>query len=115
MRNLVVKGYRTNDKKEQKRKRPTPTMYPHNPTCSPEIYLVTDFVKQRADKRAFEIVRLSTEELDTPETPAEDNRSEISKYLSKIGRAGSLKGGKARAEKLSSSQRRMIAVEAAHV
>jgi len=55
---------------------------------------------------AHEIVRLSTEE------PTE--KSEISKYLSKIGRKGGLKGGKARANKLTPSQRRKIAIKAAH-
>jgi len=54
---------------------------------------------------AHAIVRLSTEE---PE------KSEISKYLSEIGRKGGLKGGKARAEKLTAKQRRKIAIKAAH-
>jgi hypothetical protein len=54
---------------------------------------------------AHEIVRLSTEE---PE------KSAISKYLSEIGRKGGLKGGKARAEKLTPKQRRKIAIKAAH-
>ena len=69
-----------------------------------------------ANQRAFEIVRLSTEEADEPkveETPAEDTRSEVSKYLSKIGKVGGLKGGKARAKKLTPEQRRDIAKKAA--
>jgi hypothetical protein len=69
-----------------------------------------------ANQRAFEIVRLSTEEEDEPkveETPAEDTRSEISKYLSAIGRKGGLVGGKARAEKLSAKKRSEIAKKAA--
>jgi hypothetical protein len=61
-----------------------------------------------ANKRAFEIMKLSTEE---PEEQPE--RSEISKYLSEIGRKGGLKGGKARAEKLTAEQRKEIATRAA--
>ena len=52
-------------------------------------------------------MKLSTEEPEQPE------RSEISKYLSEIGRKGGLKGGKARAEKLTPAQRKKIAQEAA--
>ncbi|HPK53382.1 MAG TPA: hypothetical protein PK114_02915 [Smithellaceae bacterium] len=63
-----------------------------------------------ANKRAFEIVKLSTEE---PEEQPE--RSEISKYLAEIGRKGGLKGGKARAEKLSAKKRKEIATRAAKV
>jgi hypothetical protein len=47
---------------------------------------------------ATETVRLSTEE-PTEETP---KRSPLSEYLAAIGRKGGLKGGKARAKKLSS-------------
>lgn len=68
-----------------------------------------------SNKRAFEIVRLSTEE-DEPkveETPIEDNRSEISKYLAQIGRKGGLKGGKSRADKLTPERRKEIAQKAA--
>jgi hypothetical protein len=61
-----------------------------------------------ANKLAHEIVRLSTEE---PEEQSE--RSEISKYLSEIGRKGGLKGGKARAESLSAKKRKDIAKKAA--
>lgn len=57
---------------------------------------------------AAEIVRLSTEESE-PKT----ERSTISEYLAKIGRKGGLKGGKARAEKLSPRKRRDIARKAA--
>lgn len=56
---------------------------------------------------AAEIVRLSTEE---GETPA---RSAVSAYLAEIGRKGGLKGGKARASKLSKNRRSEIASEAA--
>jgi hypothetical protein len=55
---------------------------------------------------AAEIVRLSTEE----ETP---KRSPISEYLAEIGRKGGLKGGKARARKLTKKQRAEIAKKAA--
>ena len=58
---------------------------------------------------AHEIVRLSTEE--PAEQPTE--KSAISKYLSEIGRKGGLKGGKARAEKLSAKKRKEIAQKAA--
>ena len=56
---------------------------------------------------AAEIVRLSTEEAETPK------RSPISEYLAEIGRKGGLKGGKARAKKLSSKKRSDIAKLAA--
>ncbi|MGD0276908.1 MAG: hypothetical protein ABSB79_12805 [Syntrophales bacterium] len=62
------------------------------------------------NKRALEIVRLSTEESED-EQPKE--RSVISEYLSQIGRKGGLKGGKARAAKLSAKKRHDIARKAA--
>ena len=68
------------------------------------------------NQRAFEIVRLSTEEPDAPEPePAtkEDTRSEISKYLASIGRKGGLKGGVERAKSLSAKRRKEIAKKAA--
>lgn len=55
-------------------------------------------------------MRLSTEE---PDEKQQEEKSAISKYLSEIGRRGGLKGGKARAEKLSSKKRKMIAQKAA--
>jgi hypothetical protein len=60
---------------------------------------------------AAEIVRLSTEE----HAPALDRPlpSPISKYLSKIGRNGGLKGGVARAKSLTSEKRIEIAKKAA--
>ncbi|PKN17699.1 MAG: histone H1 [Deltaproteobacteria bacterium HGW-Deltaproteobacteria-6] len=61
-----------------------------------------------ANKRAFEIVRISTEE--SEEQP---ERSEISKYLAEIGRKGGLKGGKARKDKLTPERRKEIAENAA--
>jgi hypothetical protein len=66
------------------------------------------------NKLAFEIVRMSTEEPE-PEQPVEPpkQRSAISEYLAEIGRKGGLKGGKARAEKLTPEQRKEIAQKAA--
>ena len=61
-----------------------------------------------ANQLAAEIVRLSTEE----EAP---KRSPISEYLAKIGRKGGLKGGKARAKKLSKAERKKIARKAAKI
>ena len=52
-----------------------------------------------SNQRAAEIVRLSTEEEPNP----------VKAYLSTIGRKGGLKGGKARAKKLSAEQRSEIA------
>jgi hypothetical protein len=67
------------------------------------------------NKLAYEIVRLSTaepqEKTIEPEQPKE--RSPISEYLSKIGKKGGLKGGPARAKKLSAKRRKEIAKEAA--
>jgi hypothetical protein len=67
------------------------------------------------NKLTFEDVRLSTEEPEEkpiePEQPKE--RSLISKYLSQIGRKGGLRGGPARAKKLSAKRRKEIAEEAA--
>ena len=61
-----------------------------------------------SNQLAHKIVQLSTEE---PEE--QPKRSEISKYLAEIGRKGGLKGGKARAEKLSAKKRTNIAKKAA--
>lgn len=63
-----------------------------------------------SNQLAHAIVRLSTEEPE--EQPTE--KSAISKYLSEIGRKGGLKGGKARAEKLSAKKRKEIAQKAAN-
>lgn len=54
------------------------------------------------NQRAAEIVRLSTEE--PPSIPAP-----VTAYLSSIGKQGGLKGGKARAEKLSDERLKAIA------
>lgn len=75
-----------------------------------------------ANKLAYEIVRLSTEESKESENPEEPTpviekpkieRSAISEYLATIGRKGGLKGGKARAEKLTGERRVEIAKKAA--
>lgn len=60
-------------------------------------------------------MRLSTEEPEDAE-PAKEKpieRSVISEYLATIGRKGGLKGGKARAEKLTGERRVEIAKKAA--
>jgi hypothetical protein len=61
---------------------------------------------------AAEIVRLPTQD---PEevTETQSERSQISEYLAQVGRKGGLKGGKARAKKLSAKRRRDIARKAA--
>jgi len=56
---------------------------------------------------AAAIVRLTTEEEEAPK------RSPISEYLAEIGRKGGLKGGPARARKLSTKKRKEIAKKAA--
>jgi hypothetical protein len=67
------------------------------------------------NKLAYQIVQLSTEEMEEKpgKTEPGKERSEISKYLSDIGRKGGLKGGPARAKKLSSKRRKDIAQKAA--
>jgi hypothetical protein len=57
------------------------------------------------NKLAYNIMQLSTEE--------SEERSPISEYLSQIGRKGGLKGGPARAKKLSAKKRKEIARKAA--
>ena len=59
---------------------------------------------------AAEIVRLSTEEEESEEKPEEDP---VRAYLTEIGRKGGLKGGPARAKKLSAKRRKEIARKAA--
>ena len=67
-----------------------------------------------ANQLAAEIVRLSPEEPDEPEKAARSvERSAISEYLAMIERKGGLKGGKARAEKLTPDKRSEIAKKAA--
>jgi len=60
---------------------------------------------------AAEIVRLSTEA--TERSTLKSVPSAISTYLAKIGRNGGLKGGKARAKKLSPSKLKEIAQKGA--
>ena len=62
---------------------------------------------------AYEIVRMSTEEPEPVQEEPKKERSPVSQYLSEIGRKGGLKGGKARAEKLTPEQRKEIAKKAA--
>lgn len=61
------------------------------------------------NRRAFEIVRMSTNEIES----SPEAKSAISSYLAQIGRKGGLKGGQARASKLSPTRRRIIAQKAA--
>ncbi len=58
------------------------------------------------NRRAAEIVGLSVEEIEPINT--------VSRYLAKIGRKGGLKGGKARAARLSDEQKSKIASNAAN-
>ena len=65
---------------------------------------------------AYEITRLSTEEKpeEQPKVPDQTQaQSAISAYLSLIGKRGGLKGGPARAKKLSAKKRKEIAQGAA--
>jgi len=66
-----------------------------------------------SNQLAAEIVRRSTEEADEGQSQNETSRSPISEYLASIGRKGGLKGGKARAKKLSKEKRSQIARKAA--
>jgi len=67
------------------------------------------------NKLAYEIARLSTEEPEEePKEPDQTQaQSAISAYLSLIGKKGGLKGGPARAKKLSAKKRKEIARRAA--
>jgi hypothetical protein len=58
------------------------------------------------NQRAAEIVRIHTDETQQPET--------IKEYLARIGKKGGLKGGPARAKKLSKKKRRDIGKKAAN-
>jgi hypothetical protein len=62
---------------------------------------------------AYEIVRMSTEEPEPTQEEPKKERSPISEYLSEIGRRGGLKGGPARAKKLSAEERKEAARKAA--
>jgi hypothetical protein len=66
------------------------------------------------NKLAYEIVRLSTEESEEKQKdPQEVAQHAISEYLVLIGEKGGLKGGPARAKKLSAKKRKEIAKKAA--
>jgi hypothetical protein len=66
------------------------------------------------NKLAYQIVQLSTEEPEeTPKNPQGAAQKAISEYLALIGKKGGLKGGPARAEKLSKKRRIKIARDAA--
>lgn len=67
------------------------------------------------NKLAYEIARLSTEEEseEKPKDPQEVAQEAISAYLALIGKKGGLKGGPARAKKLSAKKRKEIAQKAA--
>jgi hypothetical protein len=64
-----------------------------------------------ANQRAHQIAKLLTGEVQ-PEPP-EPEKSEVSKYLSEIGRKGGIAGGTARAQALSPRKRSAIAKKAA--
>jgi len=66
------------------------------------------------NKLAYQIVQLSTEEPEeTPKNPQEAAQKAISEYLALIGKKGGLKGGPARAKKLTAKKRKEIARKAA--
>jgi hypothetical protein len=65
------------------------------------------------NKLAYEIIRMSTEEPEEKVVEPPKERSPISEYLAKIGKKGGLKGGPARAKKLSANKRKAIAEKAA--
>lgn len=65
------------------------------------------------NKLAYQIVQLSTEEPEEKSVEQPKEKNLISEYLSKIGKKGGLKGGPARAKKLSVKQRKEIARKAA--
>jgi len=68
------------------------------------------------NKLAYEITRLSTEEQEEkPKDPQEAAQKTISEYLALIGKRGGLKGGPARAKKLSAKKRKEIAQKAAQI
>ncbi len=68
------------------------------------------------DELLYEAFGLSSEQLEKRLNHMElpDERLTISKYLSEIGRRGGLKGGPARAKKLSAKRRSQIAKKAAN-
>ena len=65
------------------------------------------------NQRAHQIAKLLTGEI-APESP-DPEKSEVSKYLSEIGKRGGVKGGIARAQALSARKRTTIAKRAADI
>jgi hypothetical protein len=63
-----------------------------------------------SNQRAHRIAQLLSGEATLPTEP---ERSQVSAYLAEIGRKGGLKGGNARAAKLSKARRKAIAQKAA--
>jgi hypothetical protein len=53
-----------------------------------------------------------TVKMATDEAVGTEQRTEVSRYLSEIGRRGGIKGGKARADALSAKKRKEIAKQA---
>lgn len=66
--------------------------------------------KKDLNESAFSVVRLATGQDRLPEEP----KSEKNPAAVALGRLGGLKGGKARAERLSPAKRKAIAVKAAN-
>jgi hypothetical protein len=66
--------------------------------------------KRDANTVAYSVVQQAIGAQPKPEAPKEKNPAAVS-----LGRLGGLKGGKARAEKLSANRRRAIAQKAAEV
>jgi hypothetical protein len=64
--------------------------------------------KKDINETAFSIVQHATGQEEPPQSQSEKNPAAVS-----LGRLGGLKGGKARAEKLTDQQRRRIAAKAA--
>jgi len=63
-----------------------------------------------SNQRAFEIVRISTGEV---EAEVEPERTPVSSYFAELGRKGGAKGGKQRAKNMSARKRTQIAKNAA--
>lgn len=63
--------------------------------------------------RAFRVVQEATGEAETPQAKPEPTVEERHNAAAMLGRRGGLKGGKARAAKLTPEQRREIAQKAA--
>jgi len=79
----------------------------------PHKHLKKEKLLTDVNQLAYYLVNKSTEENPSQPQTVEPQRSPISEYLAQIGRKGGLKGGKARAEKLSARKRKEIAKKAA--